>query len=64
MRIWEQFKAWRRKEVMTKGISKGRCFTKKEDIAGANTATAKAKAKLVSIKVIRADGTEEEINHG
>jgi hypothetical protein len=51
---------------MTKGASRGRCFQKKADIskpAGDNIKRAKVtpKVKLVGIRVIRADGTIEEI---
>jgi hypothetical protein len=69
MRLWERVKAWRRKEHMIKGVNRGRCFIKKDSDSTAPTgeakqATAKAEAKLVEIKVIRADGTEEVIKHG
>jgi hypothetical protein len=66
MRLWERVKAWRRKEHMVKGVNRGRCFVKKdsESTGGAKQATAKAESKLVEIKVIRADGTEEVIKHG
>jgi hypothetical protein len=68
MRLWERVKAWRRKEHMIKGVNRGRCFVKKEvdsaPTGGAQQVAAKAEAKLVKIKVIRADGTEEVIKHG
>lgn len=66
MRLIEQFKAWVRKESMTKGVNRGRCFVKQSSLdSGGNTkVSAKAKVMIVSAKVIRADGTEEEIING
>jgi hypothetical protein len=66
MRLWERIKAWKRKETMLAGTSRGRCFTKKDaaPLDGANKATAKAEAKLTQIKITRTDGTEETIAHG
>lgn len=65
-RLWEKFKAWRRNEVLLDGVSRGRCFVKKAELAtnNAKQSTGKATAKLVGIKVIRKDGTEEVIKHG
>lgn len=72
-RLWEIFKAWRRGEVMSKTISRGRCFSKKgtptlevldKPSLGKVSIKPKATMKLVGIKVIRADGTEEDIKHG
>lgn len=71
VRLWEQVKAWRRGERMIKGMSHGRCFEKKDQIGKTDDLTAtkikgEPKLELVSIKVIRADGTEEiqEIDNG
>lgn len=65
MRLWEKFKAWRRGERMVPGVNRGRCFVKKngEDTpaGGVKNTKAKAKAELVGIKIIRADGTKEVI---
>ena len=69
-RSWEKFKAWRRGEIMIKGAGRGRCFKKKKDIYNPTTqsndwiklAKAKSLAKLVGIKVIRANGDVEVIN--
>jgi hypothetical protein len=65
MRLWERFKAWKRKEVMLTGVSRGRCFVKKElstkAPSGAIAISASPKIELVGMKVIRADGSIEEI---
>lgn len=69
IRLWEKFKAWRRGETMSKGVNRGRVFTRKQvDTADSSAIVVKAKpaAKLVKIRVIRADGTieEKEIDNG
>lgn len=71
-RWFEQFKAWRRGEVMIKGASRGRCFQKKDESDspkpkpndGVKRVKLTPKLKLVSMKVTRADGTVEIITNG
>jgi len=75
LRIWEKFKAWRRGEVMRPGVSRGRCFVKKEDLNkptipgvpapdSVKRVSAKPIVKLVGLRVIRANGDIEDIKHG
>ena len=47
---------------MLEGVSRGRCFVKKDEPTGAHKVAAKAEAKLVKIKVTRANGSVEEID--
>ena len=63
IRILERFKGWLRNETMTKGASRGRVFTKKGVAPTSDPMLAKIepKVELVGIKVIRKDGTVEEI---
>lgn len=64
MGFWDRFKAWRRGERKVKGVTRGRCYEKKnadKQQGGAHRAKAKCEAKLTGIKVIRKDGTEEVI---
>jgi len=64
MKLWEDFKAWRRGERRIKGAVRGRCFEPIEPSApsnGAHVAQSKSTPRLVGIKVIRKDGTTEEI---
>lgn len=67
MRLWEDFKAWRRGEKRIKGATRGRCFVKKNPELPPDSdikkATAKATMKLTKIRVIRKDGTIEEIDN-
>lgn len=78
LRKWEQYKAWRRGEVMSKTVTRGRCFAKKGEATlevtpesetdkqslGEVSVRPKVTMKLTGIKVIRKDGTVEEIDHG
>lgn len=64
--FWERFKAWRRGERMIKGVSRGRCFEKKElDIpepptGGVRVCKLKPTISLIGITITRKDGTVEE----
>lgn len=66
MRLWEDFKAWRRGEKRIKGATRGRCFVRKEqdNLDGIKRMTAHPTMKLVKMRVIRTDGTIEEIDNG
>lgn len=72
-RAVEKFKAWHRGEVMTKGASRGRCFQKKatddnnSEVLDSNKpmhTKAQAKVSILSMRVVRKDGSTEEINNG
>lgn len=68
MRIIEKFKAWRRGERMIPGASRGRCFEKRDgsdnSLTGPIKVNATPKLELVGIRVIRKDGSVEEIKNG
>ena len=70
MVIWELYKAWRRGERRVKGSPmRGRCFEKKGQLNDPNSgnhnkATAEPTMKITSMKVIRKDGTTEDIDCG
>ena len=58
--VWEIYKAWRRKEKKLKGVHHGRCFVKKNtSTGGSHKVAATAVAKLVKVKITRADGSVE-----
>jgi hypothetical protein len=64
IKLWEDYKAWRRGEKRIKGAVRGRCFEPREGAVpkgGAHVAKSTANPRLVGIKVIRKDGTTEEI---
>lgn len=65
--MWERYKAWRRGERMLAGVTKGRCFVKKDNTSISKPGspsvdiTVEPTLELVGIRVTRADGTVEEI---
>jgi len=69
VRIWERYKAWLRGERMIPGVNRGRCF---EKINGSETSEvgspmktkATPKLETLKIRVIRKDGSIEEIDNG
>lgn len=63
MRLWENFKAWRRGEKRVKGATRGRMYRRPEDTEPSASTKMKSKAtlKVSKITVIRADGSTEEI---
>lgn len=66
--IKEKYKAWRRGDVRVSAASRGRIYERKNPIQpaddGVKRADAKGILKLTKVRVIRADGSIEEINHG
>lgn len=66
MKLWEDFKAWRRGEKRIKGAVRGRCFVRKDEepTSGAVKLKLEPTLTLQSIRVIRKDGTTEEIKNG
>ena len=63
MKLWEDFKAWRRGEKRINTATRGRVYEKKEP-TGARVVKMVPKIKLTQMKITRADGTQEVINHG
>ena len=59
------FKAWRRKERKVKGVSRGRCFEKKQsDPVDSTNVSSIGTAKLTNIKITRANGSVEHRDTG
>lgn len=66
MRLWEDFKAWRRGEKRVSKAPRGRVYERKDgkEPLGRVAAKAEPAPQLKQIKIIRADGTEEVIHNG
>lgn len=66
--VYELYKAWRRGERRIKGSPmRGRCFEKKDKSGSSGAPMAsksEPKLELTSMKVIRKDGTTEDIDCG